>query len=168
MCIRDSNSSVIRTKVGSVEVSRRMIVENALLGFEENGGFMFGKHNHVRDGAMTLALVLELLANSGKTITEELQMLPSSFTTKDKISCKNEAANRVISELKSEFPDADVTDGIKIVFDKKNWIMIRQSGTEPIMRIYGESNSQKNLEALMRTYLDKIQLILSDNTFKTT
>ena len=77
---------MIRTKVGSVEVSRRMIVENALLGFEENGGFMFGKHNHVRDGAMTLALVLELLADSGKTITEELQMLPSSFTTKDKIS----------------------------------------------------------------------------------
>ena len=166
--VTNTDSLVIRTKVGSVEVSRRMIVENALLGFEENGGFMFGKHNHVRDGAMTLALVLELLADSGKTITEELQMLPSSFTTKDKISCKNEAANRVISELKSEFPDADVTDGIKIVFDKKNWIMIRQSGTEPIMRIYGESNSQKNLEALMRTYLDKIQLILSDNTFKTT
>ena len=46
--------------------------------------------------------------------------------------------------------------------------MVRQSGTEPIMRIYGESDSQKNLEVLMRTYLDKIQLILSDNTFKTT
>ena len=52
--VTNTNSSVIRTKVGSVEVSRRMIVENALLGFEENGGFMFGKHNHVRDGAMTL------------------------------------------------------------------------------------------------------------------
>ncbi len=145
-----------------------MIVENALVGFEENGGFMFGKHNHVRDGAMTLALVLDLLADSGKTITEELQILPSSFTTKDKISCTNEAANRVISELKSVFPDADITDGIKIIFDNQNWIMVRQSGTEPIMRIYGESDSQKNLEVLMRTYLDKIQLILSDNTFKTT
>ena len=66
------------------------------------------------------------------------------------------------------FPDADITDGIKIIFDKQNWIMVRQSGTEPIMRIYGESDSQKNLEVLMRTYLDKIQLILSDNTFKTT
>jgi len=166
--VTQTNSTVIRTKIGSVEVSRKMISENALLGFEENGGFMFGKHNHVRDGAMTLALVLDLLADSGKTMTEELQILPSSFTTKDKISCTNEAANRVIFELKSVFPDADITDGIKIVFDKKNWIMVRQSGTEPIMRIYGESDSQKNLEVLMRRYLDKIQLILSDNTFKTT
>ena len=46
----------MRTKVGSVEVSRRMVNDDALLGYEENGGFMFGKHNHVRDGAMTLAL----------------------------------------------------------------------------------------------------------------
>ena len=158
--VKQTNSTVIRTKVGSVEVSRKMLSENALIGFEENGGFMFGKHNHVRDGAMTLALVLELLADSGKTITEELQMLPSSFTTKDKISCTNEGANRVISELKSEFPDADVTDGIKIVFDKKNWIMVRPSGTEPIIRIYAESDSEKNLETLMTEYIQKIKSFL--------
>ncbi|NWK02616.1 phosphoglucosamine mutase, partial [Marine Group I thaumarchaeote] len=45
--VTQTNSTVIRTKVGSIEVSRKMITENALLGFEENGGFMFGKHNHV-------------------------------------------------------------------------------------------------------------------------
>ena len=58
--VTQTDSTVIRTKVGSVEVSRKMLSENALIGFEENGGFMFGKHNHVRDGGMTLALFLRI------------------------------------------------------------------------------------------------------------
>jgi phosphomannomutase/phosphoglucomutase len=158
--VTQTNSTVIRTKVGSIDVSRRMITENALLGFEENGGFMFGKHNHVRDGGMTLALFLELLASTNKSMNEELTALPPSFTTKDKISCKKEDVDGIISKLLAEFPNADTTDGIKIVFDKKNWVMVRPSGTEPIIRIYAESNSEKNLEALMKEYTQKIKSFL--------
>jgi len=159
--VSQTNSTLIRTKVGSVEVSRKMVTENALLGFEENGGFMYGRHNHVRDGGMALALMLELLSISNKSMNQEVEILPVSFTTKEKISCSKENANRIISELLDEFQDSDTTDGIKIVFDQKNWIMIRASGTEPIIRIYGESDSQKNLESLMKKYLQKIQSILS-------
>jgi len=158
--VTQTNSTVIRTKVGSIEVSRKMITENALLGFEENGGFMFGKHNYVRDGGMTLALFLELLASSNKSMSEELTTLPSSFTTKDKISCKKEDGDKIISKLLAEFPSADTTDGIKIIFDKKNWVMVRPSGTEPIIRIYAESDSEKNLETLMKEYTQKIKSFL--------
>jgi len=158
--VTQTNSTVIRTIVGSVEVSRKMITENALLGLEENGGFMFGKHNYVRDGGMTLALFLELLASSNKSMSEELTTLPSSFTTKDKIPCKKEDVDRIISKLLAEFPSADTTDGIKIVFDKKNWVMVRPSGTEPIIRIYAESDSEKNLEMLMKEYVQKINSFL--------
>ena len=158
--VTQTNSTVMRTKVGSIEVSRKMITENALLGFEENGGFMFGKHNHVRDGGMTLALFLELLASSNKSMSEELATLPPSFTTKDKISCEKKDADKIISKLLAEFPNADTTDGIKIVFDKKNWVMVRPSGTEPIIRIYVESDSEKNLETLMKEYIQKINSFL--------
>ena len=158
--VTQTNSTVIRTKVGSIEVSRKMITENALLGFEENGGFMFGKHNHVRDGGMTLALFLELLASSNKSMSEELAALPPSFTTKDKISCKKEDVDKIISKLLDEFPNSDTSDGIKIVFDKKNWVMVRPSGTEPIIRIYAESDSEKNLETLMKEYIQKINSFL--------
>jgi len=158
--VTQTNSTVIRTKVGSIEVSRKMITENALLGFEENGGFMFGKHNHVRDGGMTLALLLELLASSNKSMSDELATLPPSFTTKDKILCKKEDADRIMSKLLAEFPNADTVDGIKIVFDKKNWVMVRPSGTEPIIRIFAESDSEKNLKALMKEYTQKIKLFL--------
>ena len=109
---------------------------------------------------MTLALLLELLASSNKSISEELGNLPRSFTTKDKISCKKEDIDVIISKLSNEFPNADTTDGIKIIFDKKNWIMIRPSGTEPIIRIYGESDSEKNLETLMTEYIQKIKSFL--------
>jgi len=158
--VPQTNSTVIRTKVGSIDVSRRMITDNALLGFEENGGFMFGKHNYVRDGGMTLALFLELLASSNKSMSEELATLPPSFTTKDKIPCKKGDVDRIISKLLAEFPSADTTDGIKIIFDKKNWVMVRPSGTEPIIRIYAESDSEKNLETLMKEYTQKIKSFL--------
>ena len=163
--VTQTNSTVIRTKVGSIEVSRKMITENALLGFEENGGFMFGKHNHVRDGGMTLALFLELLASSNKSLNEELATLPPSFTTKDKISCKKEDVDRIISKLLDEFPNSDISDGIKIIFDKKNWVMVRPSGTEPIIRIYAESDSEKNLEILMKEYIQKINSFLDNQRF---
>jgi phosphomannomutase/phosphoglucomutase len=155
-----SNSKVIRTKVGSVEVSRKMVPTNALIGFEENGGFMYGKHSQVRDGCMTLALMLDFLATS-ETLSEEIEKLPSSFTAKDKVSCSAEKVSKLISSLKEEFPSSDTTDGIKITIDSKNWVMIRPSGTEPIVRVYAESESQEKLDTLMSEYLTKVKSIIS-------
>jgi len=91
---------------------------------------------------------------------KNLQLCPSSFTTKDKISCKKEDGDKIISKLLAEFPNADTVDGIKIVFNKKNWVMVRPSGTEPIIRIFAESDSEKNLKALMKEYTQKIKLFL--------
>jgi len=155
------NSKVIRTKVGSVEVSRKMLSTNALIGFEENGGFMFGNHNQVRDGCMSLALMLDLLAFTDNTLSDQISKLPPSFTTKDKIQCSSQDAKQIISSLKTEFPESDLSDGIKIIIDSKNWVMIRPSGTEPIIRIYAESESQEKLEALMIKFLQKVKSIIS-------
>ena len=154
------NSKVIRTKIGSVEVSRKMIHTDALIGFEENGGYMYGKHNQVRDGCMTLALMLDLLT-TGKSLSDEIASLPPSFTTKDKVSCSPENVSKLISSLKEEFPSSDTTDGIKIIINPKNWVMIRPSGTEPIVRVYAEAESQEKLDILMSEYLNKVKSIIS-------
>lgn len=159
---QQSNSKVVRTKVGSVEVSRKMVPINALIGFEENGGFMYGKHNQVRDGAMTLALVLDLLAATKKTLSQKIEELPPSFTTKDKISCSLEDAKKIIKTLEAQNSQIDTSDGIKIIYDEKNWVMIRPSGTEPIIRIYAESESEENLNKLMSEHIAKIKSILSE------
>ena len=156
------SSQVIRTKVGSVEVSRKMVPLDALIGFEENGGFMYGKHNQVRDGCMTMALALDLIADSENTISEKVSELPESFTTKDKVQCSKDESLKIIQTLKKENPSADTTEGIKILKDSRNWVMVRPSGTEPIVRIYAEADSQKNLDSLMSQHIQKIKSILSE------
>ena len=138
-----------------------MVPTDALIGFEENGGFMFGKHNQVRDGCMTLALMLDLLATSSNSLSDEISNLPPSFTTKDKVSCSPENVPKLISKLKDEFPNSDTTDGIKINIDPRNWVMIRPSGTEPIVRVYAEAQSQEKLDDLMTEYLQKVKTIIS-------
>ena len=159
-----SGSKVIRTKVGSVEVSRMMVQTGALIGFEENGGFMYGPHNQVRDGCMTLALMLDVLAASSggrKGLSDEVLELPPSFTTKDRVPCPARDVPGLISALNEEFPESDTTDGVRILLDSGEWVMIRPSGTEPIVRIYAEAKSQDRLDEIMSEYTGKINSILS-------
>jgi phosphomannomutase/phosphoglucomutase len=156
----NSGSQVLRTRVGSVEVSRKMVSENAIIGFEENGGFMFGKHNQVRDGSMTMAILLDLMANGKNSLSQEMDALPSSFTTKGKIECPKDDFKKIAKILKAEPYKKDLTDGIKLLLDDSSWIMVRLSGTEPIARIYAESSSQSKLDEIFAKYLQKVKTAL--------
>ena len=77
------------------------------------------------------------------------------------MACPAEKVPELISTLKGEFPNSDTTDGIKITIDPKNWVMIRPSGTEPIVRVYSEAESQEKLDTLMSEYLQKVSSIIS-------
>lgn len=156
----ESKSHVLRTRVGSVEVSRKMVDKNAIIGFEENGGFMYGKHNQVRDGSMTMAILLDLLASSKNSLSQEMDALPPSFTTKGKIECSREDFKKIVKILKTEPYKKDLTDGIKLSLDDSSWIMVRLSGTEPIARIYAESTSQSKLDEIFAKYMQKVKTAL--------
>jgi phosphomannomutase / phosphoglucomutase len=165
----EGNSNIVYTKVGSVEVSREMIKRNALIGLEENGGFMYGKLNQVRDGAMTTGLVLDMLANSSaanKSTTHFSDIIGSlkkiaQFKTKFKCSSK-EVANKVVTKcLEHGSPKKiEKLDGAKIWIDDESWIMVRPSGTEPLVRMYGESISQTLLDSKVREYTRIIETVL--------
>ncbi|RNJ80343.1 MAG: phosphoglucosamine mutase [Nitrosopumilus sp. H8] len=154
----ESGSRVVRTRVGSVEVSRRMVPDGALVGFEENGGFMYGRHNQVRDGCMTLGLMLEMLA-SGTILSKMVSALPPSYTAKDKVPCPAEMIPGLMRLLASENPGSDTGDGVRIATDASNWVMIRPSGTEPIVRIYAEAGSQEALDSKISKYVEKVRLL---------
>lgn len=160
---------VIYTKVGSVEVSREMKKRKAIIGLEENGGFMYGPLNEVRDGAMTTALLLEMLAVSNTpekpqmndqdkkkvTLSELFSKLDVIYQYKTKFTCSSkEVAQDIVKKcIEHGSPmKIDTMDGAKIWLDKETWIMVRPSGTEPLIRMYGESNDETLLESKIREY----------------
>jgi len=155
-------AKVIRIKVGSVEVSREMLRSNALLGLEENGGFMYARHIAVRDGAMSTALMLEALAVSNNSLSELNSMHRRFYQYKTKFQCSSTESLRVIEELRNDAKDKRVEsiDGIKIWIDDESWVMVRQSGTEPIMRLYAEASDDVRLKDIVRLYTEKIRSIL--------
>ncbi len=155
-------AKVIRIKVGSVEVSREMIRSNALLGLEENGGFMYARHIAVRDGAISTALMLEALAVSNNSLSELNSMHRRFYQYKTKFQCSSTESLRVIEELRNDAKDKRIEsiDGIKIWIDDESWVMVRQSGTEPIMRLYAEASDEVRLKDIVRSYTEKIRSIL--------
>jgi phosphomannomutase/phosphoglucomutase len=144
----------IWTTVGSVDVSRAMIDNNAPLGLEENGGFFYGPHIPVRDGAMTTALVLETLAAKKVSFYQAISNLKVFYQKKSKFECpKNKRQNvmKILADT-TKGRKVDRTDGLKIWTDDNSWILLRPSGTEPIIRIYSESDSEEKLEKMYKEY----------------
>jgi len=152
---KEKGANLIYTKVGSVEVSREMVKRKSLIGLEENGGFMYGNLNEVRDGIMTTALILDALAVTGQKLSGLLSSLPSTFLYKSKFSCptKQIAEDVVNTCLKHGNPKrVETLDGAKIWIDEETWIMVRPSGTEPLVRLYAESTDRLLLNSKVEEY----------------
>jgi len=162
----EHGGKVVWTKVGSVVVSHVMKKVNAKLGGEENGGVFYAPHQPVRDGAMTTALILDIMAKTEKKLSELLAELPVYHIEKDKVECPNELKERVLNELikKVKNMNIDITDGVKIWFTDKSSILIRPSGTEPIYRFYAEGKTRSKAVHLVNEYKAKLHEII--NKFK--
>jgi len=150
---------VVWTKVGSTIVSHEMKKLKARLGGEENGGVFYAPHQPVRDGAMTTALILDIMAKTGKRLSELLAKLPFYHLEKDKLNCPDELKERVLERLIEQVEDLkiDTVDGAKIWFPDKSSILIRPSGTEPLYRLYAEGKTRKRAKQLIAEYRTKLQ-----------
>ena len=155
------------TKVGSVVVSHELKRVNGLMGMEENGGVMYPKHQYVRDGAMTTALILELIAEKKKKLAELIARLPKYYSSKEKIKCPNNLKNIIIKKLTEEVKNSmknkskiEVIDGVKIWLNKDTWVLVRASGTEPLIRIYAEAKELEEAKNNAIKYKKKIASLL--------
>lgn len=163
---QDNGSEIIHTKVGSVEVSREMVKQGAIIGMEENGGFMYGVLNQVRDGALTTALMLDLLASEEKGLSAILSSLPKVYQYKSKFECTEMGLiQKVIGSVKSHGSPMKIEtlDGVKIWFDEESWLMLRPSGTEPLIRIYGESTDEQLINSKVNEYTRLVKESLDEN-----
>lgn len=163
---QDNGSEIVHTKVGSVEVSREMVKQGAIIGMEENGGFMYGVLNQVRDGALTTALMLDLLASEEKGLSAILSSLPKVYQYKSKFECTEMGLiQRVIGSVKNHGSPMKIEtlDGVKIWFDEESWLMLRPSGTEPLIRIYGESTDEQLINSKVNEYTRLVKESLDEN-----
>lgn len=133
---------VHRTKVGEINVGKKMQAVDSPIGGEGNGGIICPEVHYTRDAPAGMALILGLLAESGKTVSEHVAELPKYYFAKDKVSLAPEQMDKAMAKVPQILAgySIDDQDGIKGTGDK-HWIHIRKSGTEPIIRIYVESDS---------------------------
>jgi phosphomannomutase/phosphoglucomutase len=148
--VRASGGKIVRTRVGSPIVARTMFESGAVFGGEENGGAIFPDHQFCRDGAMTAAKMVELLAHDGKPLSALVAALPQYHIKKANVSVptdRRDAVLRSIADL-AKGRKVDTTDGIKIV-EKDGAVLVRPSGTEPIFRVYAEARTAPRADALV-------------------
>jgi len=147
---KDAGVELYWTAVGSINVARKMMEVNAVFGGEGNGGLIFPKHQYCRDGAVACAKILEILAG-GKKLSELAKSVPEYFNAKTKVPSEDTQATmeRVKLEASELGLKIDTLDGIKIRYED-GWVLIRPSGTEPIIRIFAEAKKQDRAEELMQ------------------
>jgi phosphomannomutase/phosphoglucomutase len=142
-----AGSQVFWTPVGSIHVARVMMQVNAVIGGEGNGGIIFPEHQYCRDGAMTVAKVLEIMTERGRKLSELVNEIPKRYMDKTKVTCRDrDAAMQHIQS--SVHGNVDTTDGVKIWYDD-GWLLIRPSGTEPIIRIFVEAETEMRAHELL-------------------
>jgi phosphomannomutase/phosphoglucomutase len=155
---------LVWTKVGSVTVSHTMKKLKAKLGGEENGGIFYGPHLAVRDGAMAVALILDIMAKTGEKLSKLVGDLPKYYIEKGKIECpeklKDKALEKLIEQTRKLNPST--IDGVKIWFEDKSSILIRPSGTEPIYRLYAEAKTAAKATKLVNEYSSKLRRMLAN------
>ncbi|GAI46362.1 unnamed protein product, partial [marine sediment metagenome] len=154
--------SVYETSVGFKYVAPIMLTENALIGGEESGGYGFRGHMPERDGILAGLCFLDLMVKMSKTPSELLDYLYSKVGSHyyQRIDIEFPEGERQVinNRIRDNFPESidgvrvvssDTTDGFRFILADTTWLLIRFSGTEPVLRIYAESNTPARVEKLL-------------------
>ena len=161
---------VVETAVGFKHVGEAMRLNDCIIGGEESGGLSIKGHIPEKDGLLANLLILEAMAYSKKSMVELQQELKEivgvDFVNNRvdfKLNDRSEIENVIkkISEIKSacgmNLTNTDTKDGIKVYYGDNSWVLARPSGTEPLMRIYFESDSKEHLDNLEKDILEQIK-----------
>ncbi|MBO5693386.1 MAG: phosphoglucosamine mutase, partial [Tidjanibacter sp.] len=154
--------SYAASAVGEVNVVTKMKEVGAVIGGEGNGGVIFPELHYGRDALVGVALFLSLLAEKGCTMSELKATYPQFHISKNKIQLTPDIdVDRVLAVMLNRYTDYNVTDidSVKIDFPTE-WVHLRKSNTEPIIRIYSESRDEDSAERLARGIMNEISEIV--------
>jgi phosphomannomutase len=149
--------------VGEVNVVLKMKETNAVIGGEGNGGIIYPESHYGRDALVGIALFLSHLAEKKLKISELRNSYPTYVISKNKIELDaTTPVDDILEQTKGFFKDAEINtiDGVKIDFADE-WVHLRKSNTEPIIRIYAESSSKEKADHLAQRVMKEIQQLIS-------
>lgn len=149
--------------VGEVNVVNQMKAVDAVIGGEGNGGIIYPTSHYGRDALVGIGLFLTHLAKFGKTISRLRASYPSYYISKNKIELTPEIdVDRILLKIKEKYKNHQINDidGVKIDFEKE-WVHLRKSNTEPIIRIYSESESEATANHLAKKIMQDIKEVVS-------
>lgn len=147
--------------VGEVNVVALMKKNKVVIGGEGNGGIIYPELHYGRDALVGVALFLSLLAEKQMKVSALKATYPSYFMSKKKIQLTPQLdVDAILSEIKGKYSNEKLTtiDGVKIDFPE-NWVHLRKSNTEPIIRIYTEAASQQEADELANRFIAEIEAI---------
>ena len=149
--------NVYRTKVGEINVGKKMMELQSPVGGEGNGGIICPEVHYTRDAPAGMALILGYLAEKNEPISKLAAEIPHYYFAKNKIKVDPVELDNIMAKVPDIFSEyqLDTTDGIKILGDKF-WIHIRKSGTEPIIRVYVESETAERSEQICQDAIEKL------------
>ncbi len=148
--------------VGEVNVVTKMKACNAIIGGEGNGGIIYPESHYGRDSLVGTALFLMLMAEKGGTVAELRASYPSYFMSKKKIQLTPDIdVDSILEAMETKYKDEEIStiDGVKIDF-AENWVHLRKSNTEPIIRIYTEAKSQEEADSLADRIIGEITKVI--------
>jgi phosphomannomutase len=142
---------IVRAPVGEVNVAVRMRTEKAPVGGEGNGGVILSELHLGRDAPVGVALVLQLLLEEGRPLSQIVKELPRYVIVKDKLDRPAASLESVYNALRGAFPGAaaDTQDGLRLAWPDR-WVHVRPSGTEPIVRVIPEAPTAEEADELIR------------------
>jgi len=149
--------------VGEVNVVNQMKANNAVIGGEGNGGIIYPDLHFGRDALVGIALFLTHLAKSDISVSRMRASYPNYVISKNKIELTADInVDRVLESVKKKYKNQPINteDGVKIEFDKE-WVHLRKSNTEPIIRIYSESDLEAKAENLAKKIISDIKEIIA-------
>jgi phosphomannomutase len=150
--------------VGEVNVVDLMKKTNAVIGGEGNGGVIYPAAHYGRDALVGVALFLTYMAKSGKSCTQIKKLYPGYFISKNKIQLSTGMnVDKILEKMAEKYIEFKVNtiDGVKIDFDRE-WVHLRKSNTEPIIRIYAESSSAPDAGQLAEKIMAEIRQLARD------
>ena len=150
--------------VGEVNVVKMMKESKAVIGGEGNGGIILPELHYGRDALVGIAIFLTHLAKFGKPVSVLRSSYPSYYISKNKIELTPEInVDKVLEQVKQKYKNQPINtvDGVKIEFDKE-WVHLRKSNTEPIIRIYSESQTYSTAESLAKKIISDIKEIIKN------